>query len=158
MRARTALLALVVCAPLMGCRKTVKYTTTVELNRVHAFGRNPKEPSFMDIEMRYVDCPGEARKLVRGDKAFAACALDFKPGSRLPVDVTRRYDADRGVFRSEVTRIGTCDIATDPKDEVNYEVVENCSDLKATGMVVGVNCSRRRDPALIEKCPWLLRN
>ncbi|RYE95129.1 MAG: hypothetical protein EOO75_00105 [Myxococcales bacterium] len=158
MRLPVALLALVVCAPLVGCRRTQKFTTTVELNRVHAFGRNPKEPSAMDVELRYVDCPGEARKLVRGDKAFATCALALKAGVRVPVDVTRRYDADRGVFRSEVTRIGTCDITTDPKDEVNYEVVENCTDLKATGMVVGVNCSRRREPALIEKCPWLLRN
>ena len=143
---------------LAGCRRTQSYRTTVELTRVHAFGRDPKAPGMMDVELRYADCPGDARRLVRGDKTFAACGLNLKAGMRVPAEVVRRYDPDRGQFRSEVTRIGDCAITTDPKDEANYEMVEDCTDLKASGAVVGVHCSRRRDTKLITTCPWLLRN
>ena len=155
---RLRLLLLVVCVLLAGCRRTQSYRTTVELTRIHPFGRDPNAPGAMDVEMRYVDCPGDARRLVRGDKAFGTCGVKLKEGTKVPVDLVRYYDSDKAQFRSEVTRIGDCPITLDRKDEANYEVVENCSDLKASGMVVGVTCNRRRDKALIEKCPWLLRN
>jgi hypothetical protein len=159
MRSRIlGVLGLAACSMLAGCQDVKKYKTTVELTRVHAFGKDPKEPSSMDVELRYSECPGEARKLVRGDKVFAKCGLKLHVGEKVPVDVIRTYDSDRGVYRSEVTRIGECDIKTDPKDEANYEVVENCAELKATGSVVGVHCGRRRDKALTDKCPWLRRN
>ncbi len=140
-----------------GCKDPQKYHTKVELTRVHAFGRDPREPGSMDIELRYSECPGEARKLIRGDKAFAACGLRFKSGDKVPAEVIRTYDSERGAYRSEVIRLGDCEIKTDPKDEANYELVESCTDLKATGMVVGVVCSRRRDKELTDKCPWLRR-
>lgn len=145
-------------AGLAGCKEAQKYRTQVELTRVHAFGRDPREPSSMDLEFRYSECPGEARKLIRGDKSFAACGLKLKPGDKVGVEVVRTYDPERSVYRSEVLRVGDCEIKTDPKDEANYEVVERCSELKATGMVVGVRCNRGRDKELTDKCPWLRRN
>jgi hypothetical protein len=36
--------------------------------------------------------------------------------------------------------------------------VENCTEVKASGSVVGVRCDRMRTPELIAKCPWLRRN
>lgn len=151
--------AALACALLAGCKgKPQAYRTTVELTRVHAFGRDPREPAMMDVEFRYVECPGEVRRLVRGDRDFARCGLGLQVGQRVPVDVTRRYDDEKGVFRSEVTAIGPCSIVVDARDEANFEVVENCTELKATGAVVGVHCGRRRDKTLTDRCPWLLRN
>lgn len=153
-----ASLALVASPLLLGCGRQRTYRTTVELTRVHAFGRDPRAPGMMDVELRYVDCPGDARKLIRGDKDFAACGLGLKVGSKVPVDVVSTYVPDRNVYRSDVVRIGDCAIKTDPKDEANFERIEVCSDLKMTGAVVGVHCDRKRSEALVAKCPWLRRN
>lgn len=150
--AAVALVALPSCSP-----KKKVYRTTVEVTRVHAFGRDPKAPGMMDVELRYVACPGDARKVVRGDKTFASCGLSLATGQKLEADVVSTYNAERGTFRSDVVKLGTCDLKTDPKDEANYEQVEDCSELKITGAVVGVRCERKRSDALIDKCPWLRR-
>lgn len=112
----------------------------------------------MDLELKYAECPGRARKLIRGNKEFAKCALGFKAGDKLPVDVAMKYNSERGSYRSDITRIGPCSIQVDSKDEANYEAIENCTEIKATGLSVGVRCNRQRDEALLAKCPWLRRN
>jgi hypothetical protein len=141
----------------LSCAKKQTYHTTVELTRVHAFGKDPKAPGMMDIELRYSECPGDARKLIRGDKEFAKCALGLKKGSKVPVDVVSVYNSERGAYRSDIVKIGDCPIKTDPKDEANYEQIEECTDLKMSGGVAGVHCDRTRNPALVAKCPWLKR-
>jgi hypothetical protein len=153
---RRAALALALAGTL-SCSRKQTYHTTVELTRVHAFGKDPKAPGMMDIELRYSECPGDARKLIRGDKEFAKCALGFKKGAKVPVDVESVYNSDRGAYRSNIVKIGDCAIKTDPKDEANYEQVEECTDLKMSGGVAGVHCDRTRNPTLVAKCPWLRR-
>ena len=144
---------------LVGCgRARQTYRTTAEITRLHAFGRDPKAPGMMDVELKYTACPGDARKVVRGDRAFAACGLSLAEGQKVEVDVTSTFNAERGNYRSEITRIGTCELKTDPKDEANYEHVEDCVELKMTGNAVGVRCNRTRNAALVAKCPWLRRN
>ncbi|MCU0654051.1 MAG: hypothetical protein MUF64_01765 [Polyangiaceae bacterium] len=150
-------IGLVALVGAVGCKKPETYTTTAELLRVHPLGRDPRAPVMLDVELRYSDCPGDIRRFVRGDKEFAACGLGLKAGEKVPIDVKVRFDQERGVFRSELTRIGPCALRMDPKDEANFERIEQCSDVRASGLVVGVRCSRQRDDALIKKCPWLRR-
>jgi hypothetical protein len=158
MRPRLPVTFALLALGLAGCRRAARYQTEAELVRVHAFGRDARDPGLMDVELRYAACPGEAHEMLRGGRAFAACARRFQPGDRVTAEVLHTYDPERGVYRSEVTRLGGCEVTPDPKDEANYEVVESCSDLKASGAVVGVVCNRRRDQALLDRCPWLRRN
>ncbi len=159
MRVRvTLLLAIAAMVVSAGCSGKKTFTTSAELTRVHIFGKDPKAPSMIDVEMHYTDCPGNVRRLVRGDKNFSACALGFKKGDVVPLKVELRYDFERSQYRSDVLRIGECDIKVDPKDEANYEIVERCDELKATGNAVGVHCSRKRSDEMVAKCPWLRRN
>ncbi len=146
-------------ALLGGCKKTdQRYTTTVEVLQIRRFGsQDAKGGSMLDVELKYADCPADTHKVLRGDKAFGACAAQFKAGDKLPAEVVLSYSSERGLYRSEVVRVGTCPIQIDPKDEANYELVQTCRDLKASGLVVGVRCERRRSPELVAKCPWLRR-
>lgn len=151
-------LALCFLVALAGCsKKSQTYHTKVEITRIHPFGKDLKAPTMMDVELRYSECPGDARKLVRGDKEFATCALSLEKGAKVSVDVVSTWSAERGNYRSEIVKIGDCTIKTDPKDEANYERIEVCTDLKMTGAVVGIHCDRKRSDALVEKCPWLRR-
>lgn len=157
---RTLVLAPILLCLLPACRRSKTFSTKVELTRVYPIGRDPKAPTLMDVELRYSECPGDARKLVRGDKEFAACALGkLKTGMKdVPVEVVQSWNAERGNWRGDVVQIGGCAIKADPKDEANYERIEVCSELKVTGVAVGVTCDRKRGPALVEKCPWLRRD
>lgn len=155
---RLALFGLVVAfATVAGCSRKQSWHTKVEITRLHPFGKDLKAPTLMDIELKYSECPGDARKLIRGDKEFATCALAFKTGQKVEVEVVSTWNSERGSYRSDILKIGDCAIKADPKDEANYERVEACSELKMTGAVVGVHCDRKRTDALIQKCPWLRR-
>ena len=112
---------------------------------------------MVDLELKYVDCPADARKSIRGDKIFGACATGIKQGDRLPAEVVMSYSSERGVYRNEIVRLGKCPLKVDASDEANYELVQECRDLTASGAAVGVHCERTRSPQLLAKCPWLRR-
>ena len=143
---------------LSACKKSSHHVANVEVVQVQRFGRDlAAGPSLMDVEMRYTDCPGDARTLVRADRGFSACAKDIKAGDKLKVEVVSEYNESRAQFRAEIKKIGDCAVQVDAKDEANYETVQTCVEKKATGSTVGVRCERKRTPALLEKCPWLRR-
>jgi hypothetical protein len=155
--------------------KPQKFTTTVEVMQVRTFGGGsagaggagaagkgaagaPSGAKLTDLDLKYVDCPGNARQVLRAPREFSECGTKLKVGDKLKADVTLTYNPERGTYRSEITHLGACDLKMDMKDEANYQTVENCSDVKASGSVVGVRCERLRSPELIAKCPWLRRN
>ncbi|AKV01267.1 hypothetical protein AKJ09_07930 [Labilithrix luteola] len=142
-----------------GCDKPKHYTTTVQLAQLQRFGQTTpgSKASIMDLELKFVDCPGDAMKLVRADKAFGECAANFKSGDKLEAELVSTYSSERGGYRNEVVRIGSCPLKMDPKEEANYEMVQTCRDLEATGVVVGVHCDRQRSKELVAKCPWFRR-
>jgi hypothetical protein len=143
---------------LVGCKKERRYTANVELVQVQRFGRDPNAPAaLMDLEMRYVDCPGDARTLVRAEKSFSLCAKNLQAGDKLKVEIVSRYRESRDSYRAEITKIGDCPVQVDPKDEANYETVQTCTERKASGATVGVHCTRKRSAELLAKCPWLGR-
>lgn len=134
--------------------KPQRFTTTVEVMQVRTFGSTNK---LTDLEVKYAECPADARQIMRLGKDFAACGEKLKVGDKLKADVVLSWNAERGFYRNEVVRVGDCDVKLDPKDEANYQSVEACSDVKASGVVVGVRCDRGRSPELLSKCPWLRR-
>jgi hypothetical protein len=152
-----ALVGCVVVA-LFGCKpKPQRFTTTVEVLQVRSFGGGTG-PKNTDLEVKYSECPADARQNMRLGKEFATCGEKLKAGDKLKADVVLSWNGERGVFRNEVVKLAACDVKLDPKDEANYQSVEACSEVKATGMTVGVRCNRGRSPELLEKCPWLRRD
>ena len=112
---------------------------------------------MMDLELKYSDCPGDARRVMRGDKTFSQCGAKFKKGDKIAADLVLSYSSEKGQYRSELVRLDDCEVKLDPKEEANYESVQDCKDLVSSGAVVGVHCDRTRNPELVAKCPWLKR-
>lgn len=148
-------LALVTLATLSGCADVKKYNTTMEITQIEDLV-DEKGVKTWSVEMRYADCPGEARRIIRADKGFAACAAT-KPGTKLKADITATWDNERGSYRTVLTKLGDCTLAADRKEEANFEAVQLCTDIVTTGSIVGVHCDRSRPKEQIDKCPWLRR-
>lgn len=148
-------LALLAAGYLGACKgKPQRFTTTVQVMQVRAFGTTTK---LMDLEVKYADCPADARQTMRLGKDFTSCDQPVKEGDKLKADVVLSWNPERGFYRNEIVKLGKCDVKLDTKDEANYQTVETCSEVKATGAVVGVRCDRKRTPELLAKCPWLRR-
>jgi hypothetical protein len=142
------------------CRETGKrYDTRVEIVSARTMGgqQGKAPPSLIELEMTFPDCPGEVRRVVRGDKALAACAGGIKKGDTLPATMEFGYDAERENYRAELVKLGPCEVKLDPKDDANFESVQVCKDLMASGVTVGVRCEKKREGELLAKCPWLRR-
>jgi hypothetical protein len=140
----------------LGCDKPKHFTTNMEVLQVQRFGQDPKAPSLMDFELKFSDCPGDVRKIVRADKAFSQCGGNIKKGDKIEAEIVF-YQTEKNT-RSDVVRLGDCPLQFDPKDEANYETVQNCHEVLATGAAVGVHCDKTRNKELVQKCPWLRRN
>ncbi len=139
--------------------KVERFETKVEILSARPMGTQQGKvaPTLIEFEMRFVDCPGEVKRVVRGDKALAACSSAIKKGDLVPASIDFAYDRERENYRGDLVKLGPCDVKLDPKEDANYETVQVCRDLKASGVVVGVHCDKKREGELIEKCPWLRR-
>jgi len=143
-----------------GCHaKAQVYETKVEILSARTMGgqHGKAPPSLIEFEMRFIECPGEVKRVVRGDKALAECAAGLKVGEKVPASIDFKYDRERENYRGDLVKLGSCDVKLDPKEDANYETVQVCRDLKASGVVVGVHCDKKREGELVEKCPWLKR-
>jgi hypothetical protein len=153
-----ALVAALACGVLPGCKaKPQHFTTTVEVMQVRTFGA-AAGPKLTDLEVKYTTCPANARQIMRVGKEFSECGTKLKVGDKLKAEVVLSWNADRGFYRNEVVHLGECAVKLDLKDEANYQMVEACTEAKASGVVVGVRCERGRSEALLAACPWLRRN
>jgi hypothetical protein len=147
-----------VLALVAGCNKPVTYSTTVEVLQVQRFGQNPTTGAgIIDLELKFIECPGDARRIMRGDKTFGQCGVKFKKGDKVRAELVVNYSADRGQYRSEIVRLDDCPVKLDPNEEANYEIVQDCKDLVVSGATVGVHCDRTRNKDLVAKCPWFRR-
>jgi hypothetical protein len=142
----------------LGCNRTETYTTNVELLDIEYFGDAPGNAKQVNFELRYADCPGDNRRILRGDKELAACTKDLKEGAKVPMEIVSKYSPDREGYRSAVTKLAGCPVKWDAKEAANYEISSVCTEVQTTGAVVGVRCDRSRPKALLEKCPFLRRN
>jgi hypothetical protein len=152
---RRGLLALAALVAALGCEKPRTYDTTMEVVHVQRFGQ--KATSLIELQLRYTDCPGDARRVIRLDKTVSQCLKDVQDHTKLPAQIRSTWQSDVGRYRNDIVRLGECPVTIDPHEEANYEVVQVCSDFVATGAVVGVHCERTRSPELIAKCPFLRR-
>jgi hypothetical protein len=152
---RIALPCVLATLATMGCEKPKTYATTVELIDIEHFGDAPGKPDQVNFVMRYADCPGDNRRVLRGDKQLAECTKSLKEGDKVEVQILTKWASDRGFYRTEVTKLASCEVKQDPKEEANYEMSSVCSDVKTTGVVVGVHCDRSRPKELVAKCPFL---
>jgi hypothetical protein len=142
---------------LVACESPKRFTTTMEVLQVEPLTDGTGAVARVSLELRYADCPGDSRRVIRAPKAFLACATGMKEGDRLKAELLSTWQSDRGSYRSDILRLGDCPLAQDPKDDANYELVQTCTDIVATGAVIGVRCDRTRSPELVAKCPWLRR-
>lgn len=150
-------LASLALLPATACQEQPqRFSTRVEVTQLRSFGA-ATGPKLTDVEVKYTQCPADARQIMRLGKELSECSAKLKLGDELPVDVTLTWNPERRVYRSQIVRLGSCDVKLDPKDDANYQSVEVCSDVKLTGVVVGVRCDRTRGPELVAKCPWLKR-
>lgn len=156
MKVRLVITTLAALLGLACQEKPQRFSTQVEVMQVRTFGA-ATGPKMADVEVKYADCPADARQIMRLGKDFSECGQALEPGEKLPADVVLSWNSERRLYRSEVVRLGKCDVKLDAKDEANYQSVESCSDVKLTGVVVGVRCDRTRGPELVAKCPWLKR-
>lgn len=141
-----------------GCKSAApQFSTSVEIVQVRSFGA-AGGPKTTDLEVRFDKCPGEARQIMRVSKEYGQCADKLKAGDKVPAEVTLSFNSERGTYRNEIVSLAGCKLKVDPKDEANYQTYENCSEVKASGMVVGVRCDRTRSEQLLAACPWLRRN
>lgn len=135
-----------------------RFDTRVELTSARVMGGGQgKAPSLIELEMRFIDCPGDVIRVMRGDKALAACAGGMKVGEKIPATIELSWDKERENYRDAVVKLGPCDVKLDPKESANFTSVQVCKDLVSTGVTVGVHCDKRREGELIAKCPWLKR-
>jgi hypothetical protein len=141
-----------------GCEKPKTYTTTVEVIDIEHFGDSPDKPNQVNFAMRFAECPGENHRFFRGDKQLAECTKDVKEGDKVKIEILSKWASDRGAYRTEITKMANCPVKQDPKEEANYEMTSLCTDIKTTGVVVGVHCDRSRPKELTDKCPFLRRN
>lgn len=141
---------------LTSCDKPKTFDTTVEILKIRRFGQDPKA-QVTEMELKFVDCPGETHKVIRAEKSFADCGAKLKKGDKVPSSIVLSYNRERGTYRSDFAKIDGCEVKIDPKDEANYELVQTCRPVVATGVEVGVHCDRTRGPELLAKCPFLRR-
>jgi hypothetical protein len=138
------------------------FDSNVEIIRIRPISRDPKTNQILtiDVELSYVDCPGEQRRMIRGDKAFAECLYSatgddphHKVGDKVPAKILF-HPKPEGGYANDVVKLANCDRKIDPKDEASYEVVQDCEPLIVNGVEVGVHCDRTRNKELLKKCPW----
>lgn len=153
-RRSLALFSVALLVTLAACEKSKRYTTTVEILKIRRFGNNPKG-SVTEMELRYSDCPGEAHKVIRADRSFSACGTKLEKGKKVRAEVLHKYRPDRGSWRNDVVSIEGCEVKVDPNDAANYQHVQHCRPVVATGVEVGVHCDRSRTPEMLAKCPFL---
>ncbi len=154
MRAFIAVLgSIAVAGLLLACDKPKHYTTNLDLIHVQTFG----DGGMVELEARYSECPGDARRVMRIEKQYAECLHGIAKGQQHKAELVTAYSNDRSAYRTDVVKIDDCPITLDPKEEANFETFQLCTDLKASGAAVGVHCDRRRTEEVVAKCPFLKR-
>lgn len=142
---------------LVGCEKPRHFTTTVEVLKAEALEDERRQTSVVALELRYAECPGDARRILRGDREFAACAGPLKTGDSMKAEFVSAWQAEKGTYRNSLVKLGNCAFRQDANEEANYEVVNTCTDVVTSDVVVGMHCDRTRSKELVDRCPWLRR-
>lgn len=112
----------------------------------------------VDVELEYVDCPGEQLEVLRGDAAFADCMKQYKNGEEVKVKIEHHWQAERVRWDWDVVDIGGCKRPPDPDDISSFDTVQECDPIVANGVTEGFQCNRIPQKELLKKCPWFARH
>lgn len=151
-------LCVLVCVLLVGCHKTKRYESSVEVTRVAPVRKDQNGKALtLDFEFSFVDCPGTQIEVIRGDAAFAECVQKYKVGERVKLAIDHLW-VDEGHYDWVVRRVGDCERIPDPNDEASYAMVRECDDWLVNGQRVGFQCRYIPEKKLVDKCPWFRRH
>jgi hypothetical protein len=155
---RRLVIAVAITMHLLGCTKKARtFDTHVTLKSTEVVSWDDSgNPNIVEVTVEYPDCPGEQLETLQGNAEFSKCALQYKAGATLPAMV-EWAPTDYGHYDSEITKLGDCPRARDPRDPRSYEVVQECSEIKVNGVTAGFHCDRKPTKELLQKCPWFAR-
>jgi hypothetical protein len=137
-----------------GCHKPKRFETNVEVERVSAV-RKDETGTVMttDLEVSFLDCPGEQLEVIRGGREFSACVAKLKPGEKVRVKIDYHWDED-GYWDHDIVDVQGCPRPIDPNDEASFKMIRECSDWTVNGTRVGFQCNYAEKKELNKKCPW----
>ena len=104
----------------VACASDNRFDTNTEIVRIRPIRRDFTDPNIVltiDVELSYTECPGEQRKMIRGDRDFAACILKHKVGDKVPTKITWGPDG-KGSYKNRVVQVGECNRKIDPNDDL----------------------------------------
>ncbi|MEZ4410221.1 MAG: hypothetical protein R3A52_27645 [Polyangiales bacterium] len=159
MRPALATVGLALAAAAAGCARSKRYYSHVEVLRVAArrMERGTGLPRMLDVEVRYVDCPGTQTEVIRGGQDFARCFYERnRVGARVGVQIEHHPTRD-GEWEWHVLSVGGCARPPDHNDEASFETVQECRDVFAYGQRIGFRCDRIPQRELLARCPWFRR-
>ncbi len=145
---------------LLGCgHPDQRYESVVQIVRKQTveLTDDRKAANVLDMEVEWDPCPGDQFQVIRGDKAFAACAEKYGVGDLVPVVVRHIWDA-RGYYVWDIERLGDCPRAIEREAPGSYEKSQECKDVVHHGHKVGFACSRKPFRDLVKRCPWTARD
>jgi hypothetical protein len=143
-----------------GCHaKPVTYKANVRLERFDVVSTDAKgQPERGDAELVWHECPGASREVIRGDAAWTACMLaKHKVGDVVAVTIDWHWN-DAGRYDWDITDTGGCARPPLAGDESSFDTVQECTELRRHGAVIGFSCNRLPQADLIQKCPWFRRH
>jgi len=157
---------LLIAAPLLivvslpSCHRPKQYETNVEIKRIAAVqAHEPGAASSMDVEVSFLECPGDQIEVVRGGVEFAKCiqSKQTREGGRVGVKVMHRWDPE-GHYEHDIVEVNGCARPFDPNDQDSFKIIRECSDWVVNGVPVGFQCQYAEKEQLVKKCPWFRRH
>jgi hypothetical protein len=140
-------------------KRSTTYEAKVRLVRVENVRVDATaKATDVDVELEYVDCPGEQLEVLRGDAAFADCMKQYKNGEEVKVKIDHHWQADRVRWDWDVVEIGGCKRPPDADDISSFDTVQECEPIVANGVTEGFHCNRTPQKELLRKCPWFARH
>jgi len=143
----------------LGCQRPKKFEADVQVNRWSVVRKDDSgKVMTSDLEVSFVECPGDQIDIIRGGAEFSACvASKIKVGDKVHVKLDYHWNED-GFWDYDITDVQGCVRARDPNDEASYKMVRECRDWEVNGARVGFQCSYTNKTELNKKCPWFKRH
>ena len=154
-------LILIIFFNFFNCKDGIRvYETNVVITRMDTitFDKDNNHTA-VDLEISYIECPGDQIEVIRGDRNFAQClySLGKKVGDKLHVDIEWKW-GHLGYYKWVVKRVDTCERVIDLNDQASFDLIEECEDIIVYGNKVGFTCKKIPTDKLIKVCPWFKKN
>ncbi len=142
----------------LACSRTHRYESAVQIVRKETVEKAPDGSTLLvDFEVEWDACPGDQFQVIRGSKAFAECTASYNVGDTVPVYVRHWWD-DRGFYRWDIERMGSCWRTIEPGSAGSYEKGQECKEVENHDFKTGFTCSRKPFRQLVKRCPWMARD